>query len=266
MNFLPADYKSPILSNNYLKMNDGENRIRILSQPIMGWEDWKDNKPVRYTLNEKPIQSIDKEKPIKYFWAFIIYNVIENQIQIMQVTQNTIIKSIESLCKDVDWGNPYHYDIKIRKSGKGMETQYVTSPVPHKPIDPIVIDMFHAKPCNLQAMFTANDPFSLEWKEYTPLALSITSTEEKVVKNLHDLYISKDQISVLTNLVDESDPKLEKQIKEYLRKECGGEYDLAFIKKNKYPAIVKLLLEKQADYKAKFVEQPHSMDEVVDAE
>ena len=170
MNFLPENYKSPVSSNNYLKMNEGENRIRILSQPIMGWEDWQDNKPVRYRLENKPAKPVDPAKPVRYFWAFIVHNVIEDQVQIMQITQNTIIKSIESLCNDADWGNPYHYDIKIKKSGKGMETQYVTSPVPHKPVDEHVIDLFNSKPCNLDALFTSEDPFAMKQEQYTPCA------------------------------------------------------------------------------------------------
>jgi hypothetical protein len=170
MNFLPQNYKSPVSSNNYLKMNEGENRIRILSQPIMGWEDWLDNKPVRYRLDAKPARPVDPAKPIRYFWAFIIYNVTEDVIQIMHVTQNTIIKSIEALCNDADWGNPYHYDIKIKKSGKGMETQYVTSPVPHRPVDEHVVDLFNAKPIYLDALFDCADPFSQGQEQYTPFA------------------------------------------------------------------------------------------------
>jgi hypothetical protein len=171
MNFLPDDYKAPSSSDNYLKIKDGENRIRILSRPIFGWEDWLDKKPFRYKMADKPSKSFDPTKPLKHFWAFIVFNYTEEQIQIMEITQATIRKSIEGFCKDSDWGAPFGYDLKINKSGKEKETEYSVIAVPHKPVDPYIIQCFHEKSCWLDALFTNEDPFSLEWKIRTPLAI-----------------------------------------------------------------------------------------------
>lgn len=169
MNFLPENYQSPNSSNNYFKMQDGENRIRILSQSIIGWEDWQDKKPVRYRMADKPAKSFDSSKPVKHFWAFIIFNYNEEGIQIMQVTQSTIRKAIESLCKDRDWGIPYYYDIKINKTGTSKDTEYTVNPVPHRKVDPYIIRSFYDKPCNLEALFENEDPFAPYWQNYTQL-------------------------------------------------------------------------------------------------
>lgn len=167
MNFLPQGYQTPKTSGYYMKLQDGENKIRILSQPILGWEDWKDNKPVRFRFNEKPLKSFDPKKPIKHFWAFIVWNYNEEQIQILQITQATLKKGIEALCNDADWGAPYFYDIKIIKKGEMKETEYMVNPLPHKPVSKEVIKEFNNRKCNLDALFVGEDPFSSEWNVYT---------------------------------------------------------------------------------------------------
>ena len=171
MSFLPQNYEAPKSSNHYLKLAEGENRIRILSAPVMGWEDWENKKPIRYTMDNKPLTSVDPKKPARHFWSFIVFNYLEEQIQIMHVTQATIRKALEALCKDTDWGDPYNYDIKINKAGEGVDTEYTVNPVPHKTVDAYIIKQFDDRKCNLEALFTNSDPFSSEWKTFTPLAL-----------------------------------------------------------------------------------------------
>lgn len=199
MNFLPKDYKSPTSSNNYFKLQEGENRIRILSKPIFGWEDWQDKKPVRYVLNDKPLKPFDPKKSIKHFWAFIVYNYKDKQVQIMQITQATIRKRLEDLCKDEEWGTPFNYDIKISKNGEGMETEYVVNPVPHKPVDNTIIEAFRERKINLDALFTNSDPFHIEDDVFTPLMSEDTREEEKIVSihkpaiDVNPLYIKKNE-------------------------------------------------------------------------
>ena len=166
--FLPEDYKSPKSSSNYMKLNDGENKFRILSAPIYGWEDWLDKKPVRYRMEDKPSKSIDPTKPIKHFWAMIVWNYTEEQVQILQITQASIRDSIENMSRDPEWGLPYFYDIKVFKKGEGKDTKYAINPAPPKQLNPEVEIYFKEKPCNLEALFTSEDPFSQEHMNYTP--------------------------------------------------------------------------------------------------
>ncbi len=183
MNFLPENYESPKTSNYYVKLQDGETRIRILSTPIMGWEDWtEEKKPIRFKFENKPIKSIDPKKPIKHFWAFIVFNYNNDEIQIMNITQATIRKKIEALCKDTDWGAPYHYDIKITKSGSEMNTEYVVNPAPHRPTDSYIIEMFKERPCWLEDIFENKDPFSNEYNKFTPMAVSFSQHDEPTKK------------------------------------------------------------------------------------
>ena len=171
MNFLPANYQAPKSASFYMKLQDGENRIRILSKPIVGWLDWQDKKPVRYRMENKPAKPFNPEIPLRHFWAFIVFNHAAEEIQILEITQATIRKTIESLCNDKDWGAPFGYDIKIVKTGEGKDTEYAVNPVPHKPVDPYIIKCFKERPCALDALFHGADPFSKEWKAITKLAM-----------------------------------------------------------------------------------------------
>jgi hypothetical protein len=213
MSFIPKNYTEPSTSDNYFKIQEGDNRIRILSQATIGWEDWVNNKPVRFEFDKKPTKPSDPLKPIKLFWAFIVYNYGLQKIQIMQVTQATVRKSIMALCNDEDWGNPYSYDIKINKTGEGKETKYVVNPVPHKPVDPIIIKAFKDKPCLLDALFIGADPFNSEWKNYTQLGVEGNLDTERA-----EATPTSEQISLLKKLYEECDEKYQQKLLESLSK------------------------------------------------
>jgi hypothetical protein len=96
---------------------------------------------------------------VKHFWAMIVWNYKEERIQIFHVTQATIRAAIMSLSENEDWGAPYFYDIKITKRGEKVDTEYSVIPSPKKPLPESIRQAFHAKPCDLEALFTNQDPF-----------------------------------------------------------------------------------------------------------
>lgn len=159
MNFLPSDYEAPKSNSPYMKLEDGENRFRILSSPILGWEDWEDKKPKRFRMNAKPDKSIDPFKPMRHFWAFIVWNYVASRIQILEVTQASIRKRLEFLSKDQDWGSPFSYDIKITKSGQQKDTEYAVNPCPQKPVDAGIKEAFLSTPIDLEELFRGGEPF-----------------------------------------------------------------------------------------------------------
>lgn len=207
--FLPSDYVAPKTAGNFMKLKEGENKIRILSQPILGWEDWTpDKKPVRFKFNEKPNRPLDPKKPIRHFWAFIVWNYSEQRIQILQVTQATIRNSIEALYKDNDWGAPFFYDIKIIKTGEGTDTEYVVNPLPHKPVSDEIQNEFIAHPCYLEALYSNGDPFSSEWGTYTS---GIFSQDQFIVGySPDDGFITKDQAKELEESLNQCDVAYQK--------------------------------------------------------
>jgi len=158
--FLPKDYETPVNGGGYMKLEDGENKLRILSRPVLGWIDWKDKKPLRFGYKFKPEAPIDPLKPIKHFWAFIVWNYQSKDIQIMEITQSTIQTTIQNLTKDEDWGSPFDYDIKIIKSGKEKDTKYAVNPSPKKPLTDEQTRLALEKRINLNALFTNTDPYA----------------------------------------------------------------------------------------------------------
>lgn len=162
--FLPQDYEAPEGGGNYMKLKDGENKIRILSKPVVGWVDWKDKKPFRFPMDKKPEKPLDKN-PIKHFWAFIVWNYTDQAIQILEITQQTIQTQIINLTKDEDWGAPFDYDIKITKKGRDLDTKYSVIPAGKKPVADEIQKAALDKPCYLDALFTNADPWVVTDKQ-----------------------------------------------------------------------------------------------------
>ena len=52
--FLPETYELPQSAGGYMKLQQGENKLRILSKPIIGWLDWKDKVPHCFSYKAKP--------------------------------------------------------------------------------------------------------------------------------------------------------------------------------------------------------------------
>lgn len=167
--FLPQDYTAPQGGGGYMKIQQGENKIRILSKPIIGWLDWKDKKPYRFRIDKKPDKPLG-DRPIRHFWAFIVWNYNEQALQILEITQATIQAAIQNLSRDSDWGDPYAYDIKITRKGQDLSTEYAVTPSPVKTIAPEIYKIALDKPANLEALFEGEDPWQVTSKQ-TPLEI-----------------------------------------------------------------------------------------------
>ena len=141
--WLPEGYTTPVERSAFMKFQDGENNMRILSPLTTGYEYWtEDNKPVRSKEQFKDvpadIRKDDEGKPtkVKFFWYFLVYNFADKQVQALEVTQSSIQKAITALVENEKWGNPSSYDITVTKTGKGLETRYAVVPNPHSEITP----------------------------------------------------------------------------------------------------------------------------------
>lgn len=245
MNWIPEDYEAPkSASSNYFKMQEGENRIRILSQPVFGWEDWKDKKPVRYhyVKGQAAPKPFDPKKPVKHFWAFIVFNYRDEQIQIMQITQATIRKSLDTLYRDKDWGAPIAYDIKINKTGEGVDTEYTVNPVPHKPIDDYIAKCFKERPINLEALFDNSDPFSLVGTRVEMATASTTLNPKEVGLN------ATQQVE-LCSMFDQCDPAYKKKLLDSLAKHSPPVNDIKNVPSYLYENVRKAVIKNRDEFK-----------------
>lgn len=169
--FLPSGYEQPKGNSSYMKFLKGDNKFRILSKPIIGWLDWEDKKPIRFTMDMKPKTSIDPKKPVKHFWAFVVWNYQAEAINILEVTQSSIQEAIGTLAKDEDWGAPYGYDIKVIRTGDNMETKYSVNPSPHKPLADEIYKAYTDRPVDLEKLYDGQDPFNPD-QNVTPMEIS----------------------------------------------------------------------------------------------
>lgn len=158
MTFLTQTYELPQTSTgNFMKLQKGENRFRILSPAVTGWLYWdRNNKPVR--TKDIPVDIPLDIKP-KHFWAMVVYDYKSESIQVLEISQSTVQKSIKGLVEDTDWGEPENYDIKIIKTGELKDTKYQVLGVPHSEVAENIKLEYNAMKVNLQALFESGNPF-----------------------------------------------------------------------------------------------------------
>lgn len=165
MTFLKEDYKVPEASGGYMKLKKGENKFRIVSESITGYEYWNNsNKPVRseeYPTNiEDPKVNKDGsiQKP-KHFWAFIVWDYADDSLKILEITQATIQQAIYTLFKNEKWGEPQAYDLVITREGDGLDTKYNTLPDPKTELTKEQQEAVKNAKINLKALYDGADPF-----------------------------------------------------------------------------------------------------------
>lgn len=162
--FPSSDYKVPQTSN-YLKLTEGEHTFRVLSSAIVGWVYFnRENKPIRSKTPFDETPSDMKENGrINHFWAFLVWNYGDKRIQILEITQKTLMTPIEALVKNQKWGSPKGYDITITRKGTGMQdTEYAVMPNPHAPLDKAIEDSYKKAKVDLELLYVGGDPFNPE--------------------------------------------------------------------------------------------------------
>lgn len=217
--FLPADYSVPKGKSRYMKLENGENRFRILSAPILGWEDWVDDKPVRYKMDKKPVKSADTEKPVRHFWAMIVWNYTDKEINILQITQSTVQNGIADLERDRDWGDVAGYDIKVLRKGDKNRTKYEVMAAPHRPVDPMIIQEFNSNRCNLEALFHGENPFMEGQTQFTKMLPSISSDSVPVKEET----VSSKDVQELKIMLLQCPEDYQVKMKDILRESAGIE-------------------------------------------
>ena len=152
-------------SSSYLSFKEGETTFRILPGPTTsGWEYWNTSgKPVRSI--EKPIgkpvdirEEDDSTWKIKYFWAFPVWNYAEKRVQLLELTQKSIMEAIQRFARNPQWGDPRGYDLTVARDGMGLQTNYTVFPLPAVPFD--AEGALQGLVVRMEALFEGGDPFT----------------------------------------------------------------------------------------------------------
>ena len=157
--FFENDYKLPS-TDNYMKFREGENTFRVLSSAIVGYEYFtKENKPVRSKLPFDETPNIKDGGDVKHFWAFAVWNYADERVQVLELTQKSIMQNMKALIDNKRWGNPQGYDITVSRTGNGLNTEYTLMANPHSVLEEHIAEAWAKSKIDLTELYTGGDPF-----------------------------------------------------------------------------------------------------------
>lgn len=110
--------------NPFVKLADGDTiQLRILSQPLTGWEQFADGRPHRWKPDgQKPEGIASSDERPRPFLAFVVYVYTDDAgVKIWQFTQKKIMKQMEILFR----GGALHWSsfvLTLNRKGAGMDT------------------------------------------------------------------------------------------------------------------------------------------------
>ena len=118
---------------------DKEHRFRCFGEGLTGYEGWITDeagkqKPIRWTvkpeLDDLPanIRKDEKTGAIqepKRFLSALVWDYQREKFAVLQVSQKSLLNEFMALiADDEDYGDPTNYDIKITRTGDGLQTRY----------------------------------------------------------------------------------------------------------------------------------------------
>ena len=165
--FLPQGYQAPT-SGGYSKIEAGDNKFRILSNPLLVWVIWSDGKPKRVpyldtngALAQKPATPTGQNPSVKHAWCMIVWNYKEEEIQILELDKATLLNPLSAHASDPAWGHPKNYDVIFNKTGSGQQgTKYAFRASPPAPVTQNIVDEFVQTPIDLnQLLVEGGEPF-----------------------------------------------------------------------------------------------------------
>lgn len=158
--FLPESYVLPDRTKQFMRIEPGDNVIRILSGPLVGYVFFtEDIKPIRrpYDANSKTLGDFTRTELAqmnakknekgefegsRHFWMMLVWDRKTNSPKILEITQITIIKSLYNLLEDKNWGDLRRFDINIHRKGTGkFDTEFNVTPKPHKPVNEEILNL-----------------------------------------------------------------------------------------------------------------------------
>lgn len=179
-NFYDKNDKYDIPSTSgYMRFEEGDNRFRILGSfaektAIQGMEYWKTvdgkRKPIRLqkkkdgtfpaiSVEELELNKFGEPDRPKFFWALPVFNYTESKVQILEVTQKTILQYIMKVIENPKWGDPRDYDIIVTRGKEGEKTVYTVTNDPKEKLDDAARDQYLSTPIDIYALFRGDDPF-----------------------------------------------------------------------------------------------------------
>lgn len=175
--FFPKNYTVPDKSKQFMKLALGDNEIRILSSPMLGYVLFStENKPIRkqfhlgdFTKSEMIEFKAKKNEDGSYegsrhFWIMLVWDFQENIPRILEITQTGILKSLFSYTEMEKWGDLRKFNVIINRVGSGKtDTEYAVTPNPHEELNPAIVaeinTLVETGMLDLEAIWRGEYPF-----------------------------------------------------------------------------------------------------------
>jgi hypothetical protein len=138
---------------NPSKISSGSSvRFALLSdEPLEMYECWGEGpdgkaKPFRFAQEPSPddiaielgeyTRRLNREgtgpEPVKFVIALPVYNYDTAEVQVMSLTQKSIIRELDGISQTDDYEDILATDFTLSKDGTGLNTEYKLLPVPRK--------------------------------------------------------------------------------------------------------------------------------------
>lgn len=116
-------------SSKYLKVRQGKNKIRIVSEVGVYGTHWKEGKTTVCIGKDKGCYLCAEKSEVKGRWTCWVIDRTDGKIKQFDMGY-TIIQQIQKLAQSDDYSFETipSYDMEITKTGEGLETEYTVIP------------------------------------------------------------------------------------------------------------------------------------------
>ena len=178
-NFFVPGHEIPEKRNQFMKLEYGKNRFRFIGEPVSGFlffgkVEREDGSEVvrpfrrREAEGEFPLEDLielnarmSKEGELekqKYFVSSLVYNYGKDKLQVLEITQKSILKALKSYVESEEYGHPNGYDLTVEKKGEGLNTEYTVLASPPKALEDKIAEAVGDISCDLEKIFAGEYP------------------------------------------------------------------------------------------------------------
>jgi hypothetical protein len=185
-----SDAVNATAGGNYFspsKLQDGGSiRFALLSdEPLEFYESWGTDaagksKPFRFDYDptyEDVLAELGDYTPregrggpgtadVKFCIAAPIWNFEAGAVQVLSVSQKSILRELDAISQEEDYANLTEWDFTLSKKGSGLTTEYKLRPAPRKKGSDVVIaaawEEAKSNDFDLSRLLTGGNPFKAE--------------------------------------------------------------------------------------------------------
>ena len=157
---------------NFMKLQDGQSRIRVGSVPSKVFQHWEKTtlgkvRKVTCIGKDCPLCKLGHQPTIRYQLKVLDKADPDSPQPKILETTSSVIKQISNCANDPEFGDPTQYDMKITKTGVGLETRYTVMASPKKyALTDAEVNMLN----NLPSIQEINKELTIEEMKELPLA------------------------------------------------------------------------------------------------